>query len=594
MKKIISLLLCALMLLCVVPTGVFAEGEEPEDAVEPETVEFPAAEESDDPAEIAASADEPETVEPLEPIDLPEVLEPTESAEINARNDLSDGYYLIGKLKGVENWTVDGIDAANKLHVNPANADEYCISFDFSSNDQFKVVYVQNGEISLWSEKAEYSDGSVQTGNFYIGDSGNYTGLTDVYYNVGERKIYVKPLEGTYLITYIQPEHGSVSGPVRAAADETVTIHVTADEGYRYCALELKCGSNSKSFYSPVTSFERPSTWNGDIKVSVTILPIVPDLLQEYSLNLSDLIGVQFFFDIPEQYRVDSTSVAFEFRGTLGARIPWNQLEHYEGDVYRYTYKVTILEMAEVIKPHLYYVYNGVEQDVTKARSATWTYWDNGGYSVGDYMEAALAGYEKLAPYKPLCRAMARLGYWATKYLASVNSFNESDYASLDNENRYYATHEILSWHSIGLDTSKQYSQGYEIVKTIDAASTHDASDIGFSLDMKSRTILYLYFKFQPQSVTLNGTAKSLKAVNKDGYTYRVATDPIKFTEMKDVFTFTVVDDAGKTITVEVSPMSYVWALLKDVTNENLVDPMQAFAFSLCDVIENAYQFRNQ
>lgn len=65
---------------------------------------------------------------------------------------LSEGYYLIGKIGGVDTWYAK---AENRLTVNTGNTDEYMIeNVSLVAEDQIKVAHYDGKEINVW-----YPDG---------------------------------------------------------------------------------------------------------------------------------------------------------------------------------------------------------------------------------------------------------------------------------------------------------------------------------------------------------------------------------------------------------------------------------------------------
>ncbi len=75
-------------------------------------------------------------------------VEPTEQTEPTQAQKLSDGYYLSGKINGVEQSTVDTITADKKLVANPKVSGEYTIDYSLSGGDNFSVVEIKDGVIT--------------------------------------------------------------------------------------------------------------------------------------------------------------------------------------------------------------------------------------------------------------------------------------------------------------------------------------------------------------------------------------------------------------------------------------------------------------
>ena len=93
----------------------------------------------------------------------PVVVEPT----------LANGFYLIGKINGVEGWTAADLSAARKFEGNPENNAEFVLTATLAEGDEIKVVNVLNDAITAW-----YPEG----GNYVIDAA-----------HAGEKDIYFRP-----------------------------------------------------------------------------------------------------------------------------------------------------------------------------------------------------------------------------------------------------------------------------------------------------------------------------------------------------------------------------------------------------------------
>lgn len=79
---------------------------------------------------------------------------------------LSEGYYLVGKIGGVDTWYAK---AENRLTVNTGNTDEYMIeNVSLDAEDQIKVAHYDGKEINVW-----YPDG--MDNQYDITADGKYT-----------------------------------------------------------------------------------------------------------------------------------------------------------------------------------------------------------------------------------------------------------------------------------------------------------------------------------------------------------------------------------------------------------------------------------
>ena len=84
---------------------------------------------------------------------------------------LANGYYLIGKLEGVEGWNVESLSADRLFSANETNEGEYVLNATLAEGDAFKVVYVYNDAILTWFPE----------GDNYVVDQ-NHAGTTDIYF----------------------------------------------------------------------------------------------------------------------------------------------------------------------------------------------------------------------------------------------------------------------------------------------------------------------------------------------------------------------------------------------------------------------------
>ena len=84
---------------------------------------------------------------------------------------LADGYYLVGKFSGVDAWSVEDLSAEKLFAANPDTEGEYQLSIDLAIDDEIKVVYVAEDEITTWYPKE---------GNYIVDD--HHNGPTTMYF----------------------------------------------------------------------------------------------------------------------------------------------------------------------------------------------------------------------------------------------------------------------------------------------------------------------------------------------------------------------------------------------------------------------------
>ncbi len=109
---------------------------------------------------------------------------------------LADGFYLIGKIGGVEGWTIADLKAEQKFAPNLENPVEFMLDVTLAEGDELKVVNVLNNEITAWFP----GDGSS---NFVV--TAAYAGEKTVYFRPDQQGgegwhegcIYIAPNEAT-------------------------------------------------------------------------------------------------------------------------------------------------------------------------------------------------------------------------------------------------------------------------------------------------------------------------------------------------------------------------------------------------------------
>ena len=84
---------------------------------------------------------------------------------------LTNGYYLVGKFSGVDAWSVEDLSAEKLFAANPDTEGEFQLSIDLAVDDEIKVVYVAEDEITTWYPKE---------GNYIVDD--HHNGPTTMYF----------------------------------------------------------------------------------------------------------------------------------------------------------------------------------------------------------------------------------------------------------------------------------------------------------------------------------------------------------------------------------------------------------------------------
>ena len=85
---------------------------------------------------------------------------------------LTNGYYLVGIFSGVDAWSVEDLSAEKLFAANPGSEGEYQLSINLATNDEVKVVYVENDAITTWFP--------AEGDNYKIDD--HHNGATTMYF----------------------------------------------------------------------------------------------------------------------------------------------------------------------------------------------------------------------------------------------------------------------------------------------------------------------------------------------------------------------------------------------------------------------------
>ena len=88
---------------------------------------------------------------------------------------LADGFYLIGRIGGVDGWDASALKAENKFAPNLENPVEFMLNVTLAEGDEIQVVNVLNSAITAW----------------FPGGEGNYFIVTAAY--AGEKTVYFRP-----------------------------------------------------------------------------------------------------------------------------------------------------------------------------------------------------------------------------------------------------------------------------------------------------------------------------------------------------------------------------------------------------------------
>lgn len=100
---------------------------------------------------------------------------------------LNDGYFLIGKVNGVEGWSVSDINPANYFTMFNQAENEYKLETVLADGDYVKAVYVENNQIKYWYPNGENNNFGINAdlaGNVSVYLRPNGNGADDWHWHV--------------------------------------------------------------------------------------------------------------------------------------------------------------------------------------------------------------------------------------------------------------------------------------------------------------------------------------------------------------------------------------------------------------------------
>jgi len=332
--------------------------------------------------------------------------------------ELSNGFYLIGP-----DWTINDINAAQMFNDNAGVGGEMMLETSLAVGDQIKVVKVENNAITAW-----YPDG---LDNQYTVDAAHAGGVTiffrQTYYSAWAEFGGYFYIQADYAITCVSGAHGVVSTLTnRAAAGDTVTVYLEAEDDYALDTLTVMCGETeiaTTKVNNETYTFVMPA---GDVTITATFaIPVTEPFFKSQNLILDGLIGVSFNMELPEISGVNYNTSYMTFsveHGTCTERVDYSASRQKSSGSKAFVCYVTAVMMAEPITATFHYTQNGTEKTVEKV------------YAVKDYFTA----YDKNkaqfdAKTQALIESVADYGHYAQAMLAVQNGWTlGTDYVEMD------------------------------------------------------------------------------------------------------------------------------------------------------------------
>ena len=287
------------------------------------------------------------------------------------------------------------------------------------------------------------------------------------------------------------------------------------------------------------------------IRYSVSFAPYSAPTFQTQNLVLSGQIGVNFFMDLDALTEAEREAGYMEF--SISGKGGSTSTDTFDPNhmnaskkYYGFTCYVKSIQMAETITATYHY---GNGKTVSKT------------YSVEEYFqvfeEHASAFDQKTTD---LIHAIADYGHYMQIYLASVNHFDiGTDYAE---SARHYAIR-------YDYDTIKTAVQPNAIARELSGSKVEKAN---YRLQLGSETTLDVFLKTTDGSAPTNvkvtvrelvsgkTTEKAYTPVQQDDGRYLITIPNISAHKLGD--TVTITGTAGKSFSVAVSPLSFVYDVL--------------------------------
>ena len=340
---------------------------------------------------------------------------------------------------------------------------------------------------------------------------------------------------GAHNITVTASENGTVTAPSKAFADETVTLTVTPAAGYVLKSVTAM-GADETAITVTNNQFTMP-----DSAVTVTAeFEKEQPAFRAHSLVLDGEIGVNFYLSVPEEFQVGS-SMTFTVNGKETTQAFSAAVKRTENgvDLYGFTCYITSIEMADTISAVFHY-----GDGLTISQS----------YSAADYIAQGTSQITDQTA-RALIDAIADYGSYVQQFLAEANSFTCTP---MDAKTELTAT---------DIDDAKAALESYKLVSVNNSS---DILQIGYSLNLQSRTTLSVYVKL-PDGYTGDVTAKlqdntELTVSHPSDDVYQVDIANIAAHELGNPHDIEFTTESGS-CTVTVSALTYAYKQINNPTN---------------------------
>ncbi|MBQ8860226.1 MAG: hypothetical protein IJ015_02685, partial [Ruminococcus sp.] len=197
--------------------------------------------------------------------------ESSEDTSSDEPAEVTEGYYLVGKLNGESLWSADTLTADRKLKANPAVDGEYYLDWTFYGGDELKVAHFDGTSLDIW-----YKD---QADNYKIGADSDKVGNCTLYFNPDGNS------EWSYTYFTVQPKGDPVDP---SSEDESSEDASSEDESSEDVSSEdtssEEPGEVTEGYYL-VGELNGESLWSADTLTADRKLKANPGAEGEYMLD---------------------------------------------------------------------------------------------------------------------------------------------------------------------------------------------------------------------------------------------------------------------------------------------------------------------
>ena len=266
----------------------------------------------------------------------------------------------------------------------------------------------------------------------------------------------------------------------------------------------------------------------------------------KHSLVLSGQIGVDFYVTIPEGIDTEGAYTDFTVNGRTGTPAMLSNAVKTESGDYMFTCYINSVQMADTITAAFHY---GNDETITNE------------YSAKDYLDTVLDDSTYPEKLVNLVKAIKDFGHYVQKPLADNNNWT----IGTDHQEMDYANDDILS----DSEEIKASLSAYEISRDINGTGIES---LMFDLELESETTINIYLYPEKDyagavNAYLEGSSANMAVKQQDG-SYRITISGISAHLLGETQKINV--EAEKNFAVEVSALSYAYAVIKSSEDENL------------------------